>query len=82
MNLGTFSERSPDMTKRRPIGNAAKEAVQQAAEIINSAAATNNQLFENVAAMNPQDIKLRAAMTDSKLQRAMRWLESIGAKVL
>ena len=66
------------MTKRRPIGNAAKEAIQQAAESINSAATANQLIFESPHAA--QDLKLRAAMTDSKLQRALRWLESIGAK--
>ena len=70
------------MTQRRPLGNAAKEAVQQAAEEINSAATSNQQIVENSHTMSIQEIKLRAAMTDSKIQRALRWLQSIGAKTL
>ena len=68
------------MTKRRPLGNAAGEAVNRAAETITAAARTIEPLTEVTAATSPSEIRIRALTVFGRLQQALRWLESIGAK--
>ena len=68
------------MTKRRPLGNAAGEAVNRAAETISAAARTIEPLMETVPSANPVEVRLRATTVFGRLQQALRWLESIGAQ--
>ena len=68
------------MTRQRPLGNSALEAINRTAEIITAAARTIEPLTEPNAAINPTEIRIRALTVFGRLQQSLRWLESIGAK--
>jgi predicted Zn-dependent protease len=66
------------MTKRREMGNAALEAINQAAEDVNEAATA----LEKLISANPDwpTLLITVARIIIRLQKALRRLESIGAK--
>ena len=68
------------MTRRRPLGNSALEAVNRAAETITAAARTIEPLTEATVIASPAEVRIRALTVFGRLQQALRWLESIGAK--
>lgn len=67
------------MTQRREMGNAARNAIDEAAEEVNSA---NTEVESMVLCDSIQDTPqlMRLTRVAIKLNRALRWLESIGAK--
>ena len=68
------------MTRRRPLGNGALEAINRTAEIITAAARTIEPLMEPNLQITPVEVRLRAMTVFGRLQKSLRWLESIGAK--
>ena len=66
-------------TRPRELGNNAKEAIASAAEEVNDAARIDQQLIESAHTLSQQDVQNRHMAIQIKLQRALRWLESIGA---
>jgi hypothetical protein len=65
-------------TKRRPWPNAAREARDEAAQLIQEAVTALRPLQEERPILR-EEIYVRTYKAEARLQRALRWLESVEA---